>query len=67
MTHTAACELADRFASAAPFHGARHIGFDCVPEDGITMPLFEVWYVMLYSHHQQHHRLYVCTILKGNG
>ena len=51
MTHTAACELADRFASAAPFHGARHIGFDCVPEDGITMPLFEVWYVMLYSHH----------------
>eukprot|EP00486_Rosalina_sp_Unknown_P007243 CAMPEP_0201574254 /NCGR_PEP_ID=MMETSP0190_2-20130828/18637_1 /ASSEMBLY_ACC=CAM_ASM_000263 /TAXON_ID=37353 /ORGANISM="Rosalina sp." /LENGTH=286 /DNA_ID=CAMNT_0048002263 /DNA_START=217 /DNA_END=1077 /DNA_ORIENTATION=- len=43
LTHSVACELADRFAAAAPFHGARHIGFDCEPKDNITMPLFEVW------------------------
>ena len=43
MTHTVACQLADRFASAAPFHGMRHLGFECVPEEGITMPLFNVW------------------------
>ena len=45
MTHTVACEMADRFAAAAPFHGARHMGFDCTPPDGVTMPIFEVWYV----------------------
>ena len=43
LTHRVACELSNRFAAAAPFHGAQHIGFDCEPDQGITMPLFEVW------------------------
>ena len=46
MTHTVACEMADRFAAAAPFHGARHMGFDCNPPDGVTMPIFAVWFVL---------------------
>lgn len=46
LTHTAACQLADRFAAAAPFHGVRHIGFECAPKKGYTMPIFQTWYAV---------------------
>ena len=43
MTHTLACEMNKQFAAFAPFHGQRHIGFSCKPENGRKVPIINIW------------------------